>query len=116
MVPPQLAGKAAIAVSPILGVSGASIPNPYITGIGGAGGMKVVVADRLSNEPTIWYVVSTKRLKPLVLQVRKEPVFQARTEATMDNVFHRKEFEYGSDARGNVGYGLPFTAIRVATS
>ncbi len=90
-------------------VAAVPLPNPYNSQI------KVLVVPQLDNEPTIYYLADTTRLKPLILQVRKEPQIVQRTAPDMDNVFHRKEFEYGADARGNGGYGLPFTMLRVST-
>jgi len=90
-------------------VAAVALPNPYSSQI------KVLVVPQLDNQPTVYYLADTKRLKPLILQVRKEPVIVQRTAPDMDNLFHRKEFEYGADARGNGGYGLPFTMVRVST-
>ena len=54
-----------------------------------------------------WYVLETRRaLKPLIFQNRKSPNFVAKTAETDDNVFDRKEYVWGVDARLNVGYGL----------
>lgn len=121
LVPPQLAGlayaaaKAASYVQAVRNVAGTEVvaaagaSNPL------EGLLDVVVSPRLGDEPTVYYLLSTDRMKPLILQVRKEPQFVSRTEPTMDNVFHRKEFEYGADARGVAGYTLPFLALRAVT-
>jgi phage major head subunit gpT-like protein len=107
LVPTALEGDAFAAVQanmyaqPVLNVAGNQI--------------RVVSSPRLDNAPTVYYLMSTQRLKPIILQVRKEPEIVQRTDPAMDNVFHRKEFEYGADARGAAGYGLPFTAIRAVT-
>lgn len=54
-----------------------------------------------------WYVLDLSRsIKPIVFQDRKQPNFVARTNETDDNVFSRREFEYGVDMRRNVGFGL----------
>ncbi len=115
VVPPSLAMDAATALAPVVASNNAAIPNPLISGIAGGRPLKVVVVPRLENEPTVYYLLSTQRLKPIILQVRKEPEIIQRTDPAMDNLFYRKEFEYGADARGNAGYGLPFTAIRAVT-
>jgi phage major head subunit gpT-like protein len=107
---------AATALAPVVASNNAAIPNPLISGIAGGRPLKVVVVPRLENEPTVYYLLSTQRLKPIILQVRKEPEIIQRTDPAMDNLFYRKEFEYGADARGNAGYGLPFTAIRAVTA
>jgi phage major head subunit gpT-like protein len=124
LVPPQLE-QAAIAAAtanmwaqPILNIAGtervaaAAVPNP----VGMIGALRVVTHPRLANEPTVYYLLSTDRMKPLILQVRKEPTIVQRIDPAMDNVFHRKEYEYGADARGNAGYTLPFLAIRAITT
>lgn len=89
-----------------VGGGAVAMPNPN-------SGMDVVVLDALEEQPTVWYVLDTRRIKPFVLQVRQEPQMVARTQPWMDNVFHRKTFEWGADARGNAGYAFPFTAVRV---
>jgi phage major head subunit gpT-like protein len=116
IVPPSLAMDAATALAPVVASNNAAIPNPLISGIAGGRPLTVLVVPRLENEPTIYYLVSTAKLKPIILQVRKEPDIVQRTDTAQDNVFYRKEFEYGADARGNAGYGLPFTAIRASTT
>jgi len=115
VVPPSLALDAATAMAPVVASNNAAIPNPLLAGIAGGRPMKVLVIPRLENEPTVYYLLSTTRLKPIILQVRKEPDFITRRDESLDNVFYRKEYEFGSDARGAAGYGLPFTAIRAVT-
>jgi phage major head subunit gpT-like protein len=121
IVPPALEADAYAAVQantwaqPVRNVAGAenvaaaAVPNPQF------GSMRVLMLPRLASQPTVYYLCATARLKPIILQVRKEPVVVQRIDPAMDNVFHRKEFEYGADARGVAGYGLPFTALRAAT-
>ncbi len=54
-----------------------------------------------------WYVLDTSRaLKPLIYQNRKLPNFVAKDKETDDNVFDRGEFKYGTDRRGNAGFGF----------
>ncbi|TBU75202.1 Mu-like prophage major head subunit gpT family protein [Phytopseudomonas daroniae] len=54
-----------------------------------------------------WYLLDTTRvLKPLILQKRKPYNFVTLDKETDENVFMRKEFIYGVDARLNAGYGL----------
>lgn len=58
-----------------------------------------------AGEP--WYLLDTKRaLKPLIWQPRKKPQFVAQDDQKADNVFMRKEYVYGVDARGNAGYAF----------
>ncbi len=56
---------------------------------------------------TPWYVFDTSRaIKPFILQKRSDYKFVSLTNETDANVFLRKEYLYGVDARLNVGYGL----------
>lgn len=124
MVPPQLAvaafeaAKSNLYAAPVRNVAAtenvaaAAVDNPQR---GAWGDMEVLVNPRLAAAPTVYYVLSTDRIRPIILQVRKEPELVARLDASMDNVFHRKEFEFGADARGVAGYTLPFLAIRAVT-
>lgn len=115
VVPPQLAIEAGLATQTPYAVGGVAVPNPLTTGAVTGRPLRTLVVPRLSDQPTVYYLLSTDRLKPIILQVRKEPEFVQRTNPDMDNVFHRKVYEFGADARGNAGYGLPFTAIRAVT-
>lgn len=63
--------------------------------------------DDNSGSGTRWYLLDTTRaLKPIIFQERKKPEFVSKTALTDDNVFNAREFQYGVDYRGNVGYGL----------
>lgn len=54
-----------------------------------------------------WFLMDTSRvMKPLILQKRKNYNFVNLDKETDENVAMRKEFIYGVDARLNVGYGL----------
>lgn len=56
---------------------------------------------------TAWYLMYTKGfIKPLIYQHRQSPQLVALDQATDENVFMRKQFQYGVDYRSNVGYGL----------
>lgn len=56
---------------------------------------------------TAWYLLDTTRMiKPIILQTRKPYNFVPLDGETDENVFMRREFIYGVDARLNVGYGL----------
>lgn len=60
-----------------------------------------------------WYILGEKAgIKPVCVQKRKLPVFTAMTRDTDENVFMRKEFLYGTDARGEGFLTLPFLAYR----
>ncbi len=54
-----------------------------------------------------WFLLDTSRaLKPFIVQIRKNPEFVSKDSPDDYNVFTRKEFLYGVDYRGNVGYGF----------
>lgn len=70
------------------------------------------VGDRLvsnmqagAGEP--WFLLDASRsLKPLIFQERKKPEFVPMTKIDDEAVFTAKEYRYGVDWRGNVGYGF----------
>lgn len=67
----------------------------------------VNVANTDGGSGTPWFLIDASRaLKPIILQKRKEWEFVSKDSPTDDNVFMRKEFLYGSDARMNVGLGF----------
>lgn len=54
-----------------------------------------------------WFLIDDSRaLKPVIFQERKKPQFVAMDDPTAENVFRRKQFQYGVDARYNVGFGF----------
>lgn len=54
-----------------------------------------------------WFLLDTRRaLKPLIFQERKKPQFVAKDDPADDRVFMKDEFLYGTDSRGNVGFGF----------
>jgi len=56
---------------------------------------------------TAWYLLdTTKGIKPLILQIRKEPDFIAKDNPQDENVFMRRKYLYGVDCRDNAGFGL----------
>ena len=75
-------------------------PNPY------KGTARVLVNPRLTST-TAWFLHVTNRpLKPFVFQQRKAPVFVSQTDMNADNVFMRKNYLFGAEARCAGGYGL----------
>lgn len=75
-------------------------PNPY------KGTARVLVNPRLTSS-TAWFLHVTNRpLKPFVFQQRKAPVFVSQTDMNADNVFMRKNYLFGAEARCAGGYGL----------
>lgn len=55
-----------------------------------------------------WYLLDTTRpLKPIIFQKRREYDLTQMTDASDEGVWMRAEYRYGVDARANVGYGFP---------
>lgn len=73
-----------------------------------ADGQTVIsVANTDGGSGTPWFLIDdTRTLKPIILQKRKDWNLVRKDQETDDNVFDRKEFVYGVDARHNVGYGF----------
>ena len=75
-------------------------PNPY------KGTARLVVNPRLTST-TAWFLHCTSMpVKPFVYQERKAPVFVEQTDAQTDNVFMRKKFRFGAEARAAGGYAF----------
>lgn len=54
-----------------------------------------------------WFLIDDSRtLKPIILQQRETWNLVSKDKPTDDNVFDRKEYVYGTDARHNVGFGF----------
>jgi phage major head subunit gpT-like protein len=72
-----------------------------------ANGVVQSVANTDGGSGAPWFLMDTSRaLKPLILQVRKEPTFIAKDRPDDDRVFMNKEFVYGADLRCAVGFGF----------
>lgn len=72
-----------------------------------ASGNDGVISNMTAGAATPWYLLSTTRaIKPIIFQNRKDWQFVAKDNVTDDNVWSKKEFQYGSEARFNAGYGL----------
>lgn len=66
-----------------------------------------VVSNHGGGSGTPWFLLDTSRpLKPLIFQKRRDYDLKAMTDAQDEAVFMRDEYRYGVDARGNVGYGF----------
>lgn len=66
----------------------------------------MVVPELAGNDEAWFLVCTTKPLKPLIYQKRKEFKFDSLTDDRDLNVFMRKEFLYGVTGRSNAGYGF----------
>lgn len=72
-----------------------------------ANGNATSVANTDGGNGTPWFLIDSSRaIKPIIFQERKKPVFTMKDRPEDDNVFMRKQFLYGVDARYNVGYGM----------
>lgn len=75
-------------------------PNPY------KGTAEVVVDGRLSSD-TAWFLLdTTKPVRPVIYQERKAPVFVQQTDPQADDVFNRRKYKFGAEARAAGGYGF----------
>ncbi len=75
-------------------------PNPY------KGTARVVVNPRLTSD-TAWFLhVTSRPVKPFIYQERKKPVFVQQTDMQADDVFMRKEYKFGAEARAAGGYAF----------
>lgn len=75
-------------------------PNPY------KGAAEVVVSSRLTSD-TAWFLLdTTKPVKPFIYQERKAAVFVSQTDMSSDNVFLKKTYLYGAEARGAAGFSF----------
>jgi len=73
----------------------------------GSPGKQVSVSNFQGGSGTPWFLLdTTKVLKPIIYQKRRDYAITPKTSLTDDNVFSRNEFVWGADGRGNVGYGL----------
>ena len=74
--------------------------NPY------KGTAEVVVDARITSDIAWFLLDTTKPIKPFIYQERKAPVFVEQTDMNSDDVFNRKKFKYGAEARAAGGYGF----------
>ncbi|KTT63613.1 head protein [Pseudomonas oryzihabitans] len=75
-------------------------PNPY------KGTAELVVEARLTSD-TAWFLLDTsKPVRPFIYQERKAPVFVQQTDPEAEDVFNRKEYKFGAEARAAGGYGF----------
>jgi phage major head subunit gpT-like protein len=73
-----------------------------------ADGNETVYANTDGGGGTPWFLLCTTRaLKPIIYQLRQPWTFVGLDNPEDPNVFMKREFLYGSDARANVGFGFP---------
>lgn len=72
-----------------------------------AAGNVTSVANTDGGVGPAWFLLDATRIfRPIIFQRRKAWQFTAKDNADDENVFMRKQFLYGTDARFNVGFGL----------
>ena len=70
-------------------------------------GTPVSTANLQDGTGTPWFLLDTsKAIKPVIFQKRKEYTFVSMVLPTDEAVFSQKNYRYGVDARVNAGYGL----------
>ncbi|OIV46740.1 head protein [Sodalis sp. TME1] len=70
------------------------------------GTAEVLVVPWLTSD-SAWFLMDTSRpLKPLIFQQRQAPLFVAMTDINSPDVFMRKQFKFGAEARGQAGFGF----------
>ena len=76
------------------------------------GTAELIVWPQLAGNDNAWFLLETAYpVRPLILQVEKEPTFESLTNPDSDHVFKKHEFLYQTYGRYNGGYGLPQLAI-----
>lgn len=67
----------------------------------------------ISGGEPAWYLMDTTRpVRPLMFQLRKDLELVALTDPTSANAFFSKKFIWGVDARYNAGFGLWQTCVK----
>lgn len=76
-------------------------PNPY------QGTAKVLVNPALTSS-TAWmlHVTGKQSVKPFIIQMRKSPVFVSQTDMASEDVFNKREYKFGAEARATGVYGF----------
>lgn len=103
VVPPELeaTAKEIVEQPTVIDVGGGVVANKWYNSA------KVMVKTGLDTT-TEWYVTCLDRaLKPFIIQVKRPLRFRALDNENDPNVFTFDEYLYGTDYRGNAGYGLP---------
>ncbi len=73
----------------------------------GSPGNVTSVSNFQGGSGTPWFLLdTTKVLKPVIYQKRRDYAITAKTNLTDENVFSQNKFVWGADGRGNVGFGL----------
>ncbi|SED10414.1 Mu-like prophage major head subunit gpT family protein [Pseudomonas anguilliseptica] len=66
-----------------------------------------LVVDARIESDTAWFLLDTSLpVKPFIYQEREAPNFVQQTDPEADDVFNRKKFKFGAEARAAGGYGF----------
>lgn len=117
MVPPALEHTARQIVNADMIPQQLTLTGPAYAGVGVSNVMKgtaeVLVAPELAGTDTTWYLFdTTKPIKPFIYQNRQAPQFTFLNRPDSENLFFRKKFIFGVDARAAAGYGLWQLALK----
>ncbi|BAV74115.1 Mu-like prophage major head subunit [Pseudomonas chlororaphis subsp. aurantiaca] len=70
------------------------------------GTAELVVSTQIISD-TAWFLLDTsKPVLPFIYQERKAPVFVQQVDPEADDVFSRKKYKFGAEARAAGGYGF----------
>lgn len=70
------------------------------------GTAELVVSTRITSD-TAWFLIdASKPVMPFIYQEREAPSFVQQTDPEADDVFSRKKFKFGAEARAAGGYGF----------
>ncbi len=73
----------------------------------GPDGLATTASNSGGGSGTAWFLLDTsRRVRPLIFQRRRDYAFVRRDDPTDESVFARKQILYGVDCRVNAGYGL----------
>ena len=76
-------------------------PNPF------RGTAKVLVNPALASSTAyMLHCLSRGSVKPFIVQMRKRPTFVSQTSLENDDVFNRREYKFGAEARATGMYGF----------
>lgn len=75
-------------------------PNPY------RGTATVLMNPAITDNRWMLHVTNKASIKPFIIQMRKKPVFVSQTSMENDDVFNRRMFKYGAEARATGVYGF----------
>lgn len=94
----------------VVGSGAAAIPNPLLSAA-----PEVLVIDQFDSSAGVWHLAcTTKPIKPMLWQNRKDVEFTILNQPTDEAVYRRREIEFGADLRGAPGYTFPGLMFRMS--